>query len=109
MSFVAASLALVLHAFPATRRATPVSVWGAVGALAAAIGPSLGSLIVPSASWRWAFYLNLPVGLFAVVRGSRSLLESRDEAKGELPDPLGIALLVAGVALVALGIVEARG
>jgi EmrB/QacA subfamily drug resistance transporter len=103
------SLALVLHAFPATRRATAVSVWGAVGALAAAIGPSLGSLIVQSASWRWAFYLNLPVGLFAVLRGSRSLLESRDEAPGELPDPLGIALLVAGVALIALGIVEARG
>jgi EmrB/QacA subfamily drug resistance transporter len=103
------SLALVLHAFPATRRATAVSVWGAVGALAAAIGPSLGSLIVQSASWRWAFYLNLPVGLFALIRGSRTLLESRDEAARELPDPLGIALLVAGVALVALGIVEAPG
>jgi EmrB/QacA subfamily drug resistance transporter len=103
------SLALVLYAFPSSRRATAVSVWGAVGALAAAIGPSLGSLIVQSASWRWAFYINLPVGLFAVVRGSRSLLESRDEAAGELPDPLGIVLLIAGVALIALGIVEARG
>ena len=103
------SLALVLQAFPASRRSTAVSIWGAVGALAAAIGPSLGSLIVQSASWRWAFYLNLPVGLFALVRGSRSLLESRDEAAGRLPDPLGIALLIAGVALVALGIVEARG
>ncbi len=103
------SLALVLRAFPAGRRATAVSVWGAVGALAAAIGPSLGSLIVQSASWRWAFYLNVPVGLFAVVRGSRSLLESRDEAARELPDPLGIALLIASVALIALGIVEARG
>ena len=103
------SLALVLHAFPATRRATAVSVWGAVGALAAAIGPSLGSLIVQYASWRWAFYLNVPIGLFAVLRGSRTLLESRDERAGDLPDPIGIALLVASVALIALGIVEGRG
>src|SRR3954466_15653484 len=42
------SLAVVLHAFPAARRASAVALWGAVGALAAAIGPSLGSLIIHS-------------------------------------------------------------
>jgi len=102
------SLALVLHAFPPARRASAVALWGAVGALAAAIGPSLGSLIVQSASWRWAFYINLPVGIAAVLRGSKSLFESRDETARHLPDPLGIALLVAAIALVALGIVEGR-
>ena len=102
------SLALVLHAFPPARRASAVALWGAVGALAAAIGPSLGSLIVQSASWRWAFYINLPVGIAALLRGSKSLFESRDETARRLPDPLGIALLVAAIALVALGIVEGR-
>jgi EmrB/QacA subfamily drug resistance transporter len=102
------SLAIVLHAFPASRRATAVAIWGAVGALAAAIGPSLGSLIIQSTSWRWAFYLNVPVGAAAVLRGTRLLRESRDEAAGELPDAFGIALLIVSVALVALAIVEGR-
>jgi EmrB/QacA subfamily drug resistance transporter len=100
------SLALVLHAFPVTRRASAVAVWGAVGALAAAIGPSLGSLIIESWGWRWVFYVNVPVCIGAAIRGSRSLLESRDDAAGQLPDVLGIALLVAAVALFALGVVE---
>ena len=103
------SLALVLHAFPVTRRASAVALWGAVGALAAAIGPSLGSLIIQSWGWRWVFYINVPVCIAAVIRGSRSLLESRDEAASQLPDVLGIALLIAGVALFALGIVEGGG
>jgi EmrB/QacA subfamily drug resistance transporter len=102
------SLALVLHAFPPARRASAVALWGAVGALAAAIGPSLGSLIVQSASWRWAFYINVPVGIAAVLRGSRSLFESRDETARKLPDALGIALLAFSIALVALGIVQGR-
>ena len=100
------SLAVVLHAFVVARRASAVALWGAVGALAAAIGPSLGSLIIQSWGWRWVFYINIPVGIAAVVRGNKLLLESRDEAASELPDPFGIVLLIAGVALTALGIVE---
>ena len=103
------SLALVLHAFPAERRASAVALWGAVGALAAAIGPSLGSLIIQSWGWRWVFYINVPVGIAAVVRGNKLLRESRDEAASELPDLSGLVLLIAGVALIALGIVEGGG
>src|SRR5438876_3562285 len=103
------SLAVVLHAFVVARRASAVALWGAVGALAAAIGPSLGSLIIQSWGWRWVFYINVPVGIAAVVRGKSLLLESRDEAASELPDALGIVLLIAGVALFALAIVEGAG
>src|SRR5881398_821217 len=63
------SLAVVLHAFVVARRASAVALWGAVGALAAAIGPSLGSLIIQSWGWRWVFYINVPVGIAAAVRG----------------------------------------
>jgi len=103
------SLAVVLHAFVVARRASAVALWGAVGALAAAIGPSLGSLIIQSWGWRWVFYINVPVGIAAVVRGKSLLLESRDEAARELPDALGIVLLIASVALFALAIVEGAG
>jgi len=57
-----ASLALVLQVFPAQRRGVAIGIWGAIGALAAAIGPAAGSAVVELASWRWAFLLNLPLG-----------------------------------------------
>ncbi len=103
---IPSSLALVLTAFPREQRAIAVSLWGAVGALSAAVGPSLGALIVQHAGWRWAFYVNLPIGALALWRGRRVLAESRDEGAAGRPDVLGALLLVGGVAALALGIVE---
>src|SRR5215470_4487615 len=80
-----ASLALVLAEFPPTMRATAVGVWGAVGAVAAASGPSLGGLIVDRIDWRWAFFINLPIGLAAWLAGRRVLLEARDESATRWP------------------------
>lgn len=102
-----ASLALVLGAFPADRRAVVVSLWGAVGGLAAALGPSIGAAVVDALGWRWAFYLNLPLGLIAWWRGRSRLTEWRD-AKGDASlDGVGIGLLIAAVGALAYGIVEA--
>ena len=102
-----ASLALVLGAFPADRRAVVVSLWGAVGGLAAALGPSMGAAVVDALGWRWAFFLNLPLGLIAWWRGRSRLTEWRD-AKGDASlDGVGIGLLIAAVGALAYGIVEA--
>jgi EmrB/QacA subfamily drug resistance transporter len=102
-----ASLALVLGAFPADKRAVVVSLWGAVGGLAAALGPSIGAAVVDVAGWRWAFFLNLPLGLVAWWRGRSRLTEWRD-AKGDASlDGVGIALLITGVGALAYGIVQA--
>src|SRR4051812_787065 len=68
-----ASLSIVLAAFPVERRAVAVSLWGAVAGLASAVGPSLGSLLVDTWGWPWAFFLNLPLGLWAIVRGAQLL------------------------------------
>jgi EmrB/QacA subfamily drug resistance transporter len=100
------SLALTLGAFPQEKRAIAVTIWGAVGALAVIAGPPLGSLIVQTAGWPGIFFLNLPIGLVAVLVGNTILRESRDESHGTLPDPLGITLLTAGAALVAFAIVQ---
>ncbi|HUQ07855.1 MAG TPA: MFS transporter [Kofleriaceae bacterium] len=100
------SLALVLAAFPRERRAVAVSIWGAVGALSAAIGPSLGSLIVDTIGWRAVFLMNLPVGLVALLRTRRVVPESRNTSAGPLPHPAGIALLVVAVGALALAIVQ---
>jgi EmrB/QacA subfamily drug resistance transporter len=102
-----ASLSLVLGAFPADRRAVVVSLWGAVGGLAAALGPSIGAAVVDALGWRWAFFLNLPLGLLAWWRGRNRLAEWRD-AKGDASlDGVGIGPLISGVGALAFGIVEA--
>jgi EmrB/QacA subfamily drug resistance transporter len=103
---IPSSLALVLAEVPRAKRAVGVSIWGAVGALSAAVGPALGSAIVEHASWRWAFLINLPVGAAALWSGRRTLIESRDPAARGRPDFLGVALLVAGLGLAALAIVQ---
>jgi EmrB/QacA subfamily drug resistance transporter len=100
------SLAIVLGEFPQSMRATAVGVWGAVGALAAAAGPSLGALIIEAASWRWAFYINLPIGALTVLLGLRMLRDSRDAEASPRPDVVGVPLLIAGVGALALGIVQ---
>lgn len=105
---IPASLALILVAFPKSKRSTAVSLWGAVGALAAVVGPSLGAAIVQTGGWRWAFFLNLPIGAAAIMLGSRLLFESRNPDATDVPDVIGVLLSIAGVGLTALGIVQSE-
>ena len=100
------SLALVLDAYPVERRATGVGLWGAAAAIAAASGPPLGGLLVEVADWRWIFLVNLPIGALVVFAGLRVLQESRDERATGMPDLPGSIVAVAGLGLLALGIVE---
>ncbi|HYW25838.1 MAG TPA: DHA2 family efflux MFS transporter permease subunit [Terriglobales bacterium] len=101
-----ASLALVLAEFPSSMRATAVGVWGAVGAVAAASGPSLGGLIVDRVDWRWVFYVNIPVGIVAWLAGRRLLREARDESATRWPDAVGVALVTLAVGALSLAIVQ---
>lgn len=101
-----ASLSLVLDAFPLSKRAVVVSLWGAVGALAAAAGPGLGSMVVDILGWFWAFYLNLPLGLFSLWKGRHLLRESPPAAVPRPLDWTGMSLLIVGVGALALAIVQ---
>jgi EmrB/QacA subfamily drug resistance transporter len=105
-ALVPASLALILQTFPRERIPVAVAIWGAVGAVAAAAGPTLGALVVEHLGWRWAFFINLPVGVVSLVVGRRVLPEGRESTPGRLPDPLGVVLLAAGMALLAYAIVK---
>lgn len=103
-----ASLSLILDAFPQNKRAVAVSLWGAVGGMAAAIGPSLGSLIVDSMGWQWAFYINLPVGAVSLVLGYARLKESRIPGKVQHVDLPGMLLLVISVGAAALAMTQSE-
>jgi EmrB/QacA subfamily drug resistance transporter len=105
-ALVPASLALVLQTFPHHKIPVAVAIWGAVGAVAGAAGPTLGALVIENLGWRWAFYINLPVGIISFFLGRRVLPEWREANPGRMPDPAGIGLLAGGLALVAYGIVQ---
>jgi len=105
---VPTSLALLLPEFPLEQRATATALWGATGAIAAATGPSLGGVLVDATSWRWVFFVNLIIGLPALIPARRLLTERRDAEPGPLPDLAGALLLVAGVGLLSLGIVKGQ-
>src|SRR3954452_15675678 len=104
---VPTSLGLLLPEFPPERRATATALWGAVGGVAAATGPSLGGLLIEWSDWRLVFYVNLVLGALAVVPARRLLRETRDPDRGAVPDALGIVLLAGGVGAVSLAIVQA--
>lgn len=103
---IPSSLALLLHSFDAARIPVVVAIWGAISASAGAAGPPLGALLVGHFSWRWAFFINLPVGVFSFILGRRVLTESREATAGRLPDPISVALLALGMASLTLAIVQ---
>lgn len=101
-----ASMSIVLAAFPAERRALVISSWGAVGGLAAALGPSLGSWVAAHAGWPWAFYINVPVGLWALWHSRSRIEEAAKPTQRRRVDVVGLLLLMTAVGAVALAIVE---
>ncbi|MFI5034745.1 MAG: MFS transporter [Acidimicrobiales bacterium] len=98
-----ASLALLLGAYPAERRSQVVAMWGGIGALAVATGPSFGALLITGFGWRSAFYVNLPVGLLAGLLGRR-VLERTPRRDLAHPDYVGVVLLSLSLAALVLAI-----
>ena len=101
-----ASLSLLLASSTKERRSQIVALWGGIGALAIATGPSLGALLITAFGWRAAFYVNLPVALVAVVVGRRVLQETRTTESTATPDFPGVLLLSSGLAMLVLAITE---
>jgi MFS family permease len=101
-----ASLSIVLDAFPKEKRAVAVSLWGAVGGLAAALGPSLGTFLVDQMGWPWAFYINLPLGAISLWRGASRLREVKGAPKEHKVDWVGMTLLIISVGGAAMAITQ---
>jgi len=102
------SLALVLPEFPIEKRSAAIGIWGAVGAVAAASGPTIGGFLVDTFSWHAVFLVNIPLCLLALAVGTRLLRESRDESAPRTVDYFGAILAVFGVGLLTLMIVQSN-
>jgi EmrB/QacA subfamily drug resistance transporter len=101
-----ASLALILRAFPRSRVPQAIALWGAAGALAAALGPTIGGLFVEAWGWRSVFVLNVPIGIAIAILGPRLLDESREPEGSPLPDAVGTVVVMIALVLLALAIVQ---
>ncbi len=101
------SLALTSHAFPREQQARALGIWAAVSAIALAIGPLVGGALIEAASWRWIFFINIPVCAAGIaillLRGA----ESRDPDAPRQVDVLGAAVLAAGLTSIVLALVQA--
>ncbi|MFF4590836.1 MFS transporter [Streptomyces sp. NPDC001388] len=100
-----ASLGLVVASAPPERRAAWVRIWAAVGALAAALGPAVGGVLV-EASWQLVFLVNVPVGVAALVAAVVWVPDSRDTSITRNPDLVGAILLASSVGALSLAIVQ---
>jgi EmrB/QacA subfamily drug resistance transporter len=101
-TMIPASLAILLADTPPERRGNSVALWSATGAFAAAVGPSVGGVLVHAFGWRSLFVINVPTGL--VLAAAAGILPRTATARTRLPDALGTVLLAAGIGLAALGL-----
>jgi EmrB/QacA subfamily drug resistance transporter len=100
------AMSIIVNTFTDLReRAQAIGVWAAVAGLSGAFGPLLGGALVTSAGWRSVFWINVPIGLVAVVLASLYVPESRAAIPRRL-DLVGQLLLVLLVAPLTYGIIE---
>ncbi|QIS14033.1 MFS transporter [Nocardia arthritidis] len=83
------SLTLLAAAVPAAKRGAAVGLWGGISGLGIALGPVVGGAITQGLAWEWIFWINLPIGVLAVVLILRTIEESRGpDADIDLPGAL---------------------
>ena len=99
------TLAILTSIFPPERRGAAFGVWGGIAGLATIAGPVLGGLIVTYLSWRWVFYVNVPVGIVAFVL---TFLIVPDLRPGRVTgiEPVGVLLTSAGLFAITFGLIE---
>jgi EmrB/QacA subfamily drug resistance transporter len=102
-----ATLSIITATFPARQRGTAIGIWAGVSAMALAFGPLVGGFITEHFNWSWVFYINVPIGILALVAARLFIDESKDTSEQRL-DPLG--LVTSAVALFALtyGLIESN-
>ena len=101
------ALGIIRATFPTEKLNTAIRIWGAVVAASTAAGPIVGGLLVEHVSWQACFYVNVPVGIVALVMGALFLKETHLDREAKSFDVPGIVLLSATLALLVYGVIKA--
>jgi EmrB/QacA subfamily drug resistance transporter len=99
------TLSIIVAAFPRKELGTAIGVWAGISALALAIGPVLGGVLVEHVSWSAVFWINVPVGIVGALVTIWAVAESRDPTSLTLDLP-GLGLITAGLFLLVWGLIE---
>ena len=102
----ATTIALLNASYQGRDRGTAFGVWGAVAGGSAAVGPVLGGLLTETLSWRWIFFVNLPVSAAAIALTLAAFGADRRQATGRF-DLAGVLAFTAGAAATTFGLVRA--
>ncbi len=101
------SLSLLTAAFDERSRGHAIGLWSGFTTLTAAIGPVFGGWLVEHASWRWVFFLNIPIAVAVIVIAIWRVPESRNESAHEKVDWPGATLATLGLGAVTYALIEA--
>ena len=87
------TLSIISNVFPPEERGKAMGFWGGVSGISLALGPSLGGLLVEAASWRWIFFINVPIGLILLPVAYRFVPESTEPGAAKQIDYPGVIVL----------------
>ena len=101
------TLSIITTLFPSDNRGAAFGIWGAVAGIASIAGPTLGGFLVTDASWRWIFFINVPIGLVVVVAGLVLIPDLRPGHRHGF-DPIGMMIASAALFLITFGLIEGQ-
>jgi EmrB/QacA subfamily drug resistance transporter len=104
---VPGSLALISSSFCAEERGRAIGTWSGFTAMTTALGPVLGGWLIEHLSWRWVFFINLPLAVLVVLISLARVPESRDEAMVQRLDGWGAMLATVGLCGITFALIEA--
>jgi len=102
------TLSILTTTFTGKSRNVAFGIWGATAGAAAVLGPVLGGYFTTYVSWRWAFFINIPIGIAALVGAALVIRETRFKDPKYTTDYPGLILITVGLASVLFGLIEAQ-
>ena len=105
-----ATLSILTTTFSGRSRNIAFGIWGATAGAAAVLGPVLGGYFTSNATftWRWAFFINIPIGIAALIGALLAIKETRSKDPKYTTDYVGLILITVGLASLLFGFIEAQ-
>jgi EmrB/QacA subfamily drug resistance transporter len=101
------TLAILTSIFPPERRGAAFGVWGGVAGLATIAGPTIGGAIITYINWRWIFFINVPIGIAALV-ATFAIIPDLRPGRRQGWDLVGVALATVGLFGIVFGLIEGQ-